>query len=69
MGGSLIPITVCGEAVSALRPDGIPSTMLRTGLPSERNKGNPPLADSPHGDSFSLVKHIQGHTLITHYSF
>jgi hypothetical protein len=35
----------CGEAVPALRPAGIPSAMLRTGLPAVGNKGKMP---SPH---------------------
>ena len=41
LGGSLIPIVVCGEAVPALRPAGI--------LPAAKNKGKMP---SPHGDGF-----------------
>jgi ribose transport system ATP-binding protein len=41
----LINALASGEAVPALRPAGIPSTTLRTGLPAERNKGKMP---SPH---------------------
>jgi transcription-repair coupling factor (superfamily II helicase) len=41
------PDSVCGEAVPALRPAGIPSTTLRAGLPAPENKGKMP---SPHGD-------------------
>jgi len=64
LGGSLIPIVVCGEAVcgeailalfsirgrdalATLRPAGI--------LPAAKNKGKMP---SPHGDGFSLAKHV-----------
>jgi len=47
LGGSLIQIVVCGEAVPALRPAGI--------LPAAENKGKMP---SPHGDGFSLAKHV-----------
>ena len=64
LGGSLIPIVVCGEAVcgeailalfsirgrdalATLRPAGI--------LPAAENKGKMP---SPHGDGFSLAKHV-----------
>jgi len=46
LGGSLILIVVCGEAVPALRPAGI--------LPAVENKGKMP---SPHGDGF-FPKHI-----------
>jgi len=47
LGGSLIPIVVCGEAVPALCPAGI--------LPAAKNKGKMP---SPHGDGFSPAKYI-----------
>jgi len=47
LGGSLIPIVFCGEAVPALRPAGI--------LPAAENKGKMP---SPHGDGFSPAKRI-----------
>jgi hypothetical protein len=49
VGGNLILIVACGEAVPALRPAGI--------LPAIENKGKMP---SPHGDGFSLAKHIHG---------
>jgi len=50
VGGSLIPIVVCGEAVPALRPAGF--------LPAAKNKGKMP---SPHGDGFYLTKHKLAH--------
>ncbi len=37
-----LPIGDCGEAVPALRPAGIPSATLRTGLPAMRDKGKMP---------------------------
>jgi BirA family biotin operon repressor/biotin-[acetyl-CoA-carboxylase] ligase len=43
-----LPISDRGEAVPALRPVGIPSTTLRTGLPTETNEGKMP---SPHHKS------------------
>jgi hypothetical protein len=48
LGGNLIPIVVCGEAVPALCPAGI--------LPAAENKGRMP---SPHGDGSSLVIRMQ----------
>jgi len=71
-GGCLFPIVFCGQAVcgegilalfsirgrdalATLRPAGISSTTLSTGLPAAENKGKMP---SPHGDGFSLAKHV-----------
>jgi hypothetical protein len=59
LGGSLIPIVVCGEAILALfsiRGRDALATLRPAGiLPAAENKGKMP---SPHGDGFSLAKHV-----------
>jgi RNA polymerase primary sigma factor len=46
-----------GEAVPALRPAGIPSAALRTGLPVERNKGKMPSPQEQGQDALATYLH------------
>ena len=64
LGGSLIPIVVCGEAVCgeailalfSIRGRDALATLRPVGiLPAAENKGKMP---SPHGDGFSLAKNV-----------
>ncbi len=53
-----LPIADCGEAVPALRPAGIPSATLRTGLPAAENKGKMPSPREQGQDALAASKSV-----------